>query len=266
MTGPGILEVEPRRRRRRPARGAFNWPGLAVLVALVVIWQLLADLGVVHNDYLPSPVQIGHGLVELADRGELASSVAHTVSVVVGALLIAAVVGIGAGVVSGLSARLWTWSGATIDILRSLPAIALVPLALMIFGLSGTAEMVVAAFAATWPILLNTAGGVRQIHPLLYDVGRTLSLSRWAVFVKIALLGATPAIVAGLRIGMTVSLLVTVTTEMVGNPAGIGYGLVRAQNAIQPAWMYAYVAVVLVIGLILNAMLLSLSRPIRARP
>lgn len=268
MTGTAVPATasadRDRGARRRGVSARFNWPGTAFLAGLIVVWQLAVTTGMVTSSYLPSPAQILVGLAELLGSGQFGEQFLHTVSVVLGALVLAAAVGILLGLALGLSRPAWSWTGATIDVLRSLPVIALVPVALVIFGLSGTAEMWVAGFAALWPIVMNTVGGVRQLHDRLFDVGRTLGLSRSSVLWKIALPGAAPAIMVGLRLGMTISLLVTVTAEMVGNPAGLGYGLVQAQASIQPARMYAYILVILVLGLVLNAVLVAASRVLEA--
>lgn len=250
---------------RRSITELVNWPGLVFLGALIAFWQLSISTGSYSSDSIPSPVQILSGLSQLYASGELMPNVWHTVVMVVTALIIASFIGVFTGVAIGTSRLLWTWTGATIDVLRSLPVIALVPVALVIFGLSGTSEVVVAVFAATWLILVNTAGGVAQIHPRLADVGRTLGMPKWAVFAKITLPASAPAITVGIRIGATVCLLVTLVSEMVGNPEGIGYGLVRAQYGLQPEQMYAYVLVVLMIAIVLNAVVLTLSRLVVGR-
>lgn len=165
------------------------------------------------------------------------------------------VVGIALGVAIGLVDRLWSWMMASIEMLRTVPVVALVPVALLVFGPESTAEIVVAAYAASWPVLINVTGGIRSVKPQLHEVAATFRLSRWATIRKVVLPAALPTIVVGARLGLAISLVIVVVAEMIGPPEGLGYGLVEQQLALQPARVWAYVIVIGILGLLLNGLL-----------
>jgi sulfonate transport system permease protein len=152
------------------------------------------------------------------------------------------------------------FSSASVDALRTIPVVTLVPIALLIWGPSGTSELVVAAIAAVWPVLISAESGVRSVHPRLAEVASTLRLSRLATARKIALPAAAPELLVGARLALGFALVVCIVSEMVGNPAGLGYGLVAMQQALDPAGMWAYVVVIGVLGIVLNSLLVTLTR------
>jgi ABC-type nitrate/sulfonate/bicarbonate transport system permease component len=120
-------------------------------------------------------------------------------------------------------------------------------------------EIMVAFYAALWPILLNTIGGMRT-EPRMVESGSVLRLSRAAVLWRIRLPAATAMIVVGLRLGLSVSLVLTLVAEMVGNPAGLGFLLVEKGQALQPGQMFAAVFVIGVTGIVLNGLVMGAAR------
>jgi ABC-type nitrate/sulfonate/bicarbonate transport system permease component len=102
-------------------------------------------------------------------------------------------------------------------------------------------------------------GGVTSVHPRLHDVGRTFRLSRKETILRIILPAAMPAIVVGARISLGLALVLAIVAEMVGNPEGLGYGIVREQQALRPDLMFAYIVTVGLIGIALNAAMLAVA-------
>jgi ABC-type nitrate/sulfonate/bicarbonate transport system permease component len=119
--------------------------------------------------------------------------------------------------------------------------------------------MVVTILPVLWPVLVNTIGGVTGVHQRLYDVGRTFRLGRKDTILRIILPAAMPPIVVGARISLGLALVLAVVAEMVGNPDGLGYGIVREQQALRPDLMFAYIVTVGFIGIALNAGMLALA-------
>lgn len=237
----------------------INPLGIAVFVAGLALWELAVRTGVLGFAYLPPPSIVAIGLVELIASGELLTDVAHTLLAALGGWAIAAAIGICAGTVLGMVRPVWRYSMASIEALRALPIVAFVPVAVLLLGYSIQTEILVAFYAAVWPILLNTINGMRITHQLL-DVGDVLRLSRPAVLWKIRLPAATPAIVVGLRLALAIALVLTLVAEMVGNPEGIGAALVEKGQALQPGQMFAEVFVIGLIGIIANALLVLAAR------
>jgi len=189
----------------------------------------------------------------------LAPDIAHTlISVAIG-WAVAIAVGTSLGFLLGLSPTARRYSLASIEILRPMPGVAFAPVGLLLFGFSLETEMVVTILPVLWPVLVNTMGGVAGVHPRLHDVGRTFRLSRKETILRIILPAAMPAIVVGARISLGLALVLAIVAEMVGNPQGLGYGIVREQQALRPDLMFAYIVTVGFIGIALNAAMLAVA-------
>ena len=180
----------------------------------------------------------------------------HTlISILVG-WTVATVIGIGLGLTLGLSPWLRRWSLASFEVLRPLPAIAFLPLALLLFNFSLTTELVLMIYASVWPVLINTMGGVVSVTPRLYDVSKTLRLTRAQTLVKVIIPAAAPAIVTGCRLSMGLTLVMAIIAEMIANPHGLGYAVINELQAMQPQRMFAYVLFIGLLSIALNALLL----------
>lgn len=249
---PRIHRTAPRRRIRIEP---FNWPGLVAVVLILLLWQLPTWLGIQTLQYLSSPVAIIAAFFELITTGALLPALAHTLTAVVVAWAISVVVGVTFGAILGNSRSLATYTLASIEVLRALPTIAFVPVAMLLFGFSIDAAIVLAVFGTVWPVIVNTAAGTAGIHPRLREVARSMRLSRWAFMWKIVLPAAAPQILVAARLGMAVAMILVIITEMVGIPYGLGYAVVRSQESLRADWMWAYVFTIGLVGVILNALI-----------
>jgi sulfonate transport system permease protein len=248
--------------RRRPLRLArvIELPGVLFIVALGGLWELLVDTHGIAYQFLPAPSAIARAADHLAVSGELGPATAHTVVATLIGWLLAGAVGIVAGVALASSRRLWKSSMATIEVLRSLPAIAFVPVAILIFGFSLKMELVVIVYVSQWPVLISTIDGVRSVTPTHRDVARVLRLSRLERIRKIVLPSAAPHVVVGLQLGLGLALALAIVAEMLGNPTGIGYELGAQLSKLQPGNMFAYVILTGLLGICLNAVFLGIVR------
>lgn len=235
----------------------FNMPGLLTLLLCLLLWELAIRSGSVQYEYLPAPSAIAVGLMELIRSGQLVTDTLHTLRSVLVGWIAAMAFGVMLGLLLGSFPPVRRYSLATIEVLRPMPGIAFVPVALLLFGFSLETELVVIILPALWPVLINTMGGVMGIHARLFEVGRTFRLPRLAIIRKILLPAALPAILVGARISMTLALVLAVVAEMVGNPNGLGYAIVRDQQALQPEKMFANVLAIGVLGIVLNAVLVG---------
>ncbi|HEX2131969.1 MAG TPA: ABC transporter permease [Actinophytocola sp.] len=236
-----------------------NLLGGAVFVLAIGLWELLVRTSVLDFTYLPAPTAVAEGLGELFANGELLGALGHTLFAALSGWALAGLAGVAAGSVLGLVRPVWMYSMASLEALRALPIVAFVPVAVLLFGFSVQTEIMVAFYAALWPILLNTINGMRT-EPRMLESGAVLRLSKAAVLWKIRLPGATAMIVVGLRLGLSVSLVLTLVAEMVGNPAGLGFLLVEKGQALQPGQMFAAVFVIGVTGIVLNGLVMGAAR------
>ncbi|MFC0111361.1 ABC transporter permease [Kibdelosporangium aridum] len=240
-------------------RRRINVVGVVVFMLGLVLWEAGVRSGLLDFAYLPPPSDVAGGLAELVSTGELQTALTHTLSAALTGWLLAALTGVAAGSVLGLVRPVWRYSMASLEALRALPIVAFVPVAVLIFGFSAQMEIVVAWYAALWPILLNTINGMRTEQRML-ESGSVLRLSKAAVLWKIRLPAATPGIVVGLRLGLSISLVLTLVAEMTGNPAGLGFVLVSKAQALRPDEMFAGVVVIGVAGIVLNGLVMVLAR------
>ena len=191
--------------------------------------------------------------MELAQTGELANDIFHTLGVTLTAAGIASALGAAVGLAVGLLPTLQGYVVASIDFLRTIPAVTLIPVAVLTFGPVATTELMLAMYAL-WPIVLCTAAGAAAVHPRQYDIARTLRFSRATTVRKIVLPGCAGWLV-GARLAAVIALLVAIVAEMIMYPRGLGGGLIESLNALAPARMWAYALVCGVIGFVLNVVL-----------
>lgn len=223
------------------------------MAAFAGAWEALVRSGALLYQFLPAPTAVVGSLWTLLLSGQLASATLHTLRVTMLGWLLASVLGISLGVLLGLSQAAWRWSMASIEVLRAIPPVTLVPISLLVFGFSVEMELVIIVFVGAWPILVNTIDGVRGVRLELVDVSRMLLRSPSARISKVTLPAALPSIIVGLRLALSLSLVLAVVAEMIGNPSGLGNAVVRASHALQPEQMFAYVFVIGLLGLGLNA-------------
>jgi len=240
---------------------SVNWLGIATIVALLVIWQLLVSAKIVNYAPLPGPLEIWSGFKYLTGpEGGLGQALGHTLYCVAIAWLIAVFLGGLLGIAFGSNATLAAGAGATVDLLRSLPVIALIPIAILIWGIGSKTEIIIGAYAGLWPMLINTSGGARSIPPRLREVARTLRLSRRATLLKIVMPATGGAMLVGARLALATTLVLCVVSEMLGLETGVGYNLMLEQSGDEPARMWAYVLIIGTLGILVNFALVRLVR------
>jgi sulfonate transport system permease protein len=235
---------------------------VAVLIGLLALWWLASATGWVSRVFLPSPsatlasLAEGLGLSGGGDeRGELLSFTVDTVQRMLLGWLLASLIGIALGAAIGVSSAARAWLQPTLEFLRPLPASALMPLAISIFGLSSSMVLSVVAFGAMWPVLLATVHGLTSVSVQLGEVSRCLQMSRPAFILKIGLPNAMPDILAGMRLSMTVSLIVAIVGEMIASQNGLGQAILLAARAFRASDLFAGIALLGLIGFASNALL-----------
>ena len=228
---------------------------LALLAAVLALWWSASHGVWISRVFLPTPEATWQSLQEGLSTGELAAFTAATTWRMVLGWLLASAVGVALGVAIGLSATARSWLQPTLEFVRPLPASALLPLAIAIFGLSPSMVLSVVAFGAMWPVLLGTIHGLVSVEPRLQEVARCLGLSRPAYVWKIGLPNALPDILAGMRLALTVALIVSVVGEMIASQAGLGQAILLAARAFRASELFAGIVLLGLVGLLSNALL-----------
>lgn len=260
MTALGRVAGLPRMARRRAWRPQPNWLGLLTAAVLIAVWQLLCQAGILHFAYLPSPGGIARGAGQLWSAGTLQSDTLHTLGVTLLGWVIAAVIGGLLGFLLGLVPALADWFMASFEVLRAVPGVTLAPLAVILFGFSIQMELVLVVYVSLWPVFMSTFVGTRDRNPYRADMARSLRMANVAQVFKIIVPDAAAEVFVSLRLALAVALNLAVLAEMIGNPAGIGNGLISSEEGLQPGHMFAFVIIAGLLGVALNWLLMVLFR------
>jgi sulfonate transport system permease protein len=198
-------------------------------------------------------------------EGSVLQATAFTLGSAAAGLLIGALAGISLGLVMGLSRRAAQTGFLTVEVLRPIPSVALIPLSMLIFGFGFRMEIAVVAFACLWPLLILTQAAVQQVEPQLLEVARALSLSPWSRIFKVILPAIVPRLFVALRLGVAIALVVAVTVEIAANPSGMGYALIISQQSMAPDLMLAWLFWIGVVGYVINLAALALQQLVAVR-
>jgi sulfonate transport system permease protein len=238
----------------KPRAATSVLESLAVLTLLGLLWWLASHQGWISRVFLPTPeatlASLNEGL-----RGELLGFTGDTVLRMLLGWLLASLIGVALGALIGASDTARSWIAPTLEFIRPLPASAVMPLAISLLGLSSGMVLAVVAFGAMWPVLLATVHGVASVHLRLREVAHALQLSRTAFVLKIGLPHALPDILAGMRLSITVSLIVAVVGEMIASQSGLGQAILLAARAFRANELFAGIVLLGLIGFLSNALL-----------
>jgi sulfonate transport system permease protein len=231
---------------------------IGVACAMIWAWQMIADARLVSPVFLPGPDRAWAALMRGLSHGDLLVRWAATVERMIYGWLIASVAGVLLGTLIGSSPRAQAYLGPTLEIMRPLPASAIVPLAISVLGLSDSMVLSVIAFGAIWPMLLATLHGFSAVEPRLYEVGQALGMSRLALIAKIALPSSMPDILAGMRLGLTVSLILAIVGEILASRDGLGSWILLAARGFRAPDLFAGVILLGITGYVSAVALASL--------
>ena len=233
---------------------------VAVTALLVLSWQLIADYGGIPPVFLPGPNRAWAALVFGFDGGELTQLTGATVERMIYGWVLASIAGIVIGALIGTSRLAREYVAPMLEIVRPVPVSAFMPVVMAFLGLTGTMVLVVIAIGSIWPVLLATVHGVSSVEPRLVEVGQSLRLNRFKTMWKITLPNAQADILAGMRIGLTVALILAVIGEMLTSENGLGWYVLQAARAYHSADLFAGVIVLGIIGLVSNLALQEIER------
>jgi len=239
----------------------------AVFAGLVVVWELATRFA--DDSFFPRPTVIAEAAWALwlsgpADRLFLTDAVFEHVLPSIGRLLagwgIAALVGVSLGVALGRSATALEFAGPLLTFLRSIPPPALVPVFLLVFSIGTQMQLATIVFGVLWPILLNSVDGARSVDATKYETSAVFRIPKAQWVLGVVLPAAAPKIFAGLRVSLSLSLVLMVVSELVGTDNGIGSQLLVAQREFDFPDMWAGIVLLGVLGYALNTVLLAFER------
>ncbi len=231
-------------------------------LGVILLWQIISFFGIVPDYLLPSPLKVLIGFRDLLTLGMppghlLHDHVLYSMDRVALGFIIAALTGIPLGLLMGWSPTLRLIVNPVIEMVRPIPPLAWIPIAILWFGIGIKSAAFIIFLGAFFPILLNTISGVLSINPIMFDAARTLHASGKDIFFKVLLPGAIPSIFVGMRIGIGIGWMTLVAAEFTGvrEGYGLGYMIMTARDVQRADQILAGMLVIGVIGLLINGLL-----------
>ena len=234
-------------------------------ISALVILEIWARAINLQSDSLAPPSAIAIALGEAFQDGTILIATRDTLASAFAGLLIGGAVGLAVGITLGIFHSFDRLMEVTIEAIRPIPSIALLPIALIALGFGYRMEIVIVAFACVWPILILSRAAVGGIEPRLIEVSRALRLSPADRVRKIIIPAALPRIFLAFRLAAGIALIVAVTVEIAINPIGLGAAIMTAQQALRPDLMLAYLFWIGFIGYALNSGLVVAQRHLFGR-
>jgi sulfonate transport system permease protein len=239
-----------RRRRRLPIRVPSPIRRAVVPVLIILLWQLGGSQGWWSTDVLPSPVDVAREFGTLVANGQLPSNLWVSVR----RALYGAAIGITAGLILGIAVGLWRpveeALDATLQMMRTLPFLVILPLFILWFGVDETPKILIIAIGTSLPMYLNTMSGVRSVDPKLVEMGERFGLGRLRLIGTVILPGAMPSVLTGVRYSLGLSWLALVVAEQINAQSGLGFMIANAQALFQTKIIMVIVVVYAILGLL----------------
>jgi ABC-type nitrate/sulfonate/bicarbonate transport system permease component len=240
--------------------GFERFIGLATPILLLVIWEIAAQLKLIDVRFFPPPSSIVHQIGVLIASGELAANTLASLRRLALGMLLGGVPALFLGLAMGISRPLRAAIDPLVSATYPIPKSAILPLVLLIFGLGEMSKVVMVALGAFYPILINTVLGVVNLDKVYLDVGHNYRASRWQVFRTIALPGALPSIMAGIKLAMGMGLILIAISEMVAANDGIGYMIWNSWQVLTVDTMYVGLLVIAILGFVFSLALDEIER------
>lgn len=235
----------------RVSRGTAAWlrgylPWLLPLTILI-LWQLTAQLGVLKSNVLPAPSAVFMAFWQLSLSGELWQHIQVSAARAAAGLAIGGGLGFVLGLINGTSKLASTLLDSSLQMIRNIPVLALIPLVILWFGIDEAAKLFLVALGVFFPIYINTYHGIRAVDPQLIEMGKSYGLSPFQLFSNIIFPGALPNILVGLRFALGLVWVILIVAETISAQSGIGYMTMNAREFLQTD--------IVVLGILLYALL-----------
>ena len=231
---------------------------VGVHLTVLVLWQLAVDVGGIRSFILPSPLAMLHTLAR--PEYQWAANSLATAQEVFGGFLLAVVLGV-------VLALLFSWSRLFALVvfpifvtLNMIPKVALGPLIIVWFGYGLGPNILITFAISFFPVLLNTARGLREVEPELLDLVRALKGSRWQIFAKVQLPGALPYVFSGMKVAAILAIAGAVVGEFIGSERGLAFLMVQVQTSLDTPAMFMAVFLLTLIGIAVYLMTMGLER------
>lgn len=257
---PAVAPAASSSRRFRLHSGLLA-NALAGWAGFILLWYILIWTGAVQEHYLPPPHEVAQALVDgLLPGGDIRRHVWPSLRRSLVGFGLGIVIGVTLGIAIGWFKPFERSVDSVLQFFRQLSALALFPVFLLFFGLGEPSKYAIVTWAALWPILLTTIAAVKDVEKLQIDASKSMGAGQWFIFTKVVLPASIPRIFPGIRLGGAYAITVLVAAEMVGAPAGLGIFTLTMQQTFKIPQMYAGIALLGILGLLMNYLLLLVER------
>lgn len=231
----------------------MRYKGFVFLVVLLGVWELIGQSKIVNPpEFFPPITDILATLFQLIASFELPTHLGLTLYRSLAGLAIASIIAVPLGIWMGSSKFVRDILNPTVELLRPTPPAAIIPIAILFFGIHDTMKLVVIVFGCIWPILINTISGVRNLNTVLIETGKTFNLTGRQFLWEIVLKGASPYILTGIRISLAISIILAIVSEMIAGNNGLGFFIIISERSFQIKEMYAGIIAIAILGFSLN--------------
>ena len=242
------------------ARIGRGWIGWLLPLALILIWEGLSRYGVVRANVLPAPSAILAAFWKLLQSGDIAKHVLASSKRAVIGFGIGGAIGFGFGLANGLSRLSRDVTDTTLQMVRNVPHLALIPLVILWFGIGEQAKIFLVALGVFFPIYVNTLLGIQSIDPQLVEMGRIYGMKRFTLFRRVILPGALPSIFTGLRYALGIMWLTLIVAETISASAGLGYMAMQAREFLQIDIVVLSILIYALLGKLADSLARALER------
>ncbi|MFT4044133.1 MAG: ABC transporter permease [Gordonia sp. (in: high G+C Gram-positive bacteria)] len=254
---------------RKSARTATVWNRSRTLdialrasvpVAILLIWTIAAARGAIDPKQFPSPAGVWSALTNLISTGVLWENLSVSLERVAIGFTIGGVIGVALGVTAGLSRLGDQLLDPTLQMLRTIPVLAITPLLILWFGIDERPKIIIIAAAALFPLYINTHSGVRNVDPKIVEAGRVFGLRGLGLVRHVIVPESIPSILVGLRVSLSISLLALIVAELSNAPKGLGFLMTSAQQYFQTDVLVVIVLIYALWGLTADLIVRALER------
>ena len=229
-------------------------------VGIVLLWQAASSFGWITNRLMPAPVQVIWAFWDKLTTGELAVDIQASAVRAISGLLVGGSIGFLLGLANGVSRLSHSLTDTTLQMLRTIPNLALIPLVILWFGIGEEAKLFLTALGVFFPIYLNTLHGVRNVDPQLIEMGRVYGMSGWTLFRKVIFPGALPSIFVGLRFSLGIMWLTLIVAETMAASSGIGHMANSAREFMMTDVVILALVIYALLGKLADVIALTLER------
>ncbi|OKH52544.1 alkanesulfonate transporter permease subunit [Calothrix sp. HK-06] len=216
--------------KNRSIQAIIPW---VVPVSILVFWQFFSSIGLIPTRILPSPLGVLDAAIRLAQTGELFRNITISATRAISGFLLGGLIGFCLGLINGISPIAEKLLDTSIQMLRNIPNLALIPLVILWFGIGDEARLFLVSLGVMFPIYLNTFHGIRSVDAGLIEMGRIYGLSAWGLFWRVILPGAMSSILVGVRFSLGIMWLTLIVAETIAADSGIGYMAMNAREFMQ---------------------------------